>query len=320
MRRYLKILSVGGLLAIIVLLIMALTHLQAIEDWQKLRGYNPPAAITELADQDTMTAYTRHVFYVNHPQIVSGVANFRKDCPESEQTIVLGCYRSGQNGIFIYNVPNSQLYGIAQVTAAHEVLHAAYARLSSKDKAYVDGLLQDYYKHDLTDQRILGEIKLYKQTEPNNVVDEMHSVFGTEADNLPKPLENYYKRYFSNRSVIVNFSQNYQSEFASRINRVKADDQKLAAMKAQIDALEQSLNSQLTVIQSQRAQVQSSNDPGQINRYNAEVTAYNNGVADLQSQISTYNQLVDERNAIAADIASLQNSIDTRLQPKAKAQ
>ncbi len=84
------------------------------------------------------------------------------------------------------------------------MLHAAYNRLNSADKSRIDNSLQKYYQHTLTDQRIKNIIAAYKKTEPNDLVNEMHSIFGTEVAELPPELETYYKQYFSNRSVVVN--------------------------------------------------------------------------------------------------------------------
>lgn len=308
-----KILNILLSLGIFGALVLGVTHAQALEDWWKLRGYSPPASITQLATEDTMTPLATHIFYVNHPALESNVATFRQNCAQSEQTIVLGCYHSAQNGIEIYNVKDTRLNGVQEVTAAHEMLHAAYDRLSSKDKQNIDGMLQDYYKNSLTDQRIKDTIESYKKSEPNDVVNEMHSVFGTEVTSLPAPLENYYKRYFTSRAAIVAFANGYEGEFTSRTNQINADDQQLAAMKAQIQADEQSLAAQLSQLQSDRNRIEHSGTEAEIAQYNAQVTAYNSGVRRLQNEISAYNALVEQRNTIAAELRSLQGSLDTRL-------
>lgn len=296
---------------------------QALTDWWQLRNYTPPANIASLASQDTMTSYARHVFYVNQPVLETDAAQFRSDCSESEKTIVLGCYHSNQAGIFIFNVSDARLAGVQQVTAAHELLHAAYDRLSSKDKDYVGGLLEDFYGQ-ITDQRVIDTINAYKETEPNDVVNEMHSVFGTEISSLPPPLETYYAKYFSNRQIVVGFANSYQSEFTARSNQIKADDARLAQLKAQIAQQEQSLQAQAEQIESDRERLDSLRAAGQIAQYNAgvagfnaEINTYNAGVARLKRDISAYNQLVAERNSIAAELASLAKALDTRLTPQA---
>jgi hypothetical protein len=267
-----------------------------------------------------MTTYGKHLFYINHPQLVTGVNSFRQNCPESEQTIVLGCYRPNEMGIYIYNVQDAQLQGIQQVTAAHEMLHGAYGRLSTKDREYVDGLLNDFYNNDEHDQRIIDEINLYKKTEPANVTDEMHSVFGTEISSLPAPLETYYQKYFSNRGAVTAFADGYQGEFTGRINQINADDAQLASLKSQISTQEQSLTNQLNQINSDKARLDSLRSSGQTDAYNSsvpgfnrEVDSYNSSVSKLHSDIASYNSLVASRNAIVGELRSLDSAIDTRL-------
>lgn len=323
MRFFKNTLGIIILLAIIALPLAGWWKAQAIEDWLKLRNYTPPASISVLASDDRMTLQATHDFYVNHPQLITGVSAFRQDCPEAEQAIVLGCYHPVQNGIYIYKVTDSRLAGVQQVTAAHEMLHAAYDRLSSKDKDQVNGWLEDYYKNDLTDQRIKDEINGYKKTEPNDVVNEMHSVFGTEAANLPAPLENYYKRYFNDRSKVIAYAEDYQQVFTIRQAQIDADKIKLDDLHSVITNEEQSLKSQLSQINSDRARLDSERASGQTGRYNsdvpafnAEVDAYNSGVNKLKSDIAEYNSLVNDYNSLAGELRSLEKSIDTRLAPQ----
>lgn len=271
-----------------------------------------------------MTDYAKHVFYVNHPDIESNPSQFQQDCSQSEKTIILGCYHSNQEGIFIYDITDSRLAGVEQVTAAHEMLHAAYDRLSSKDRTYIDGMLQDFYKNQLTDQRVIDTINTYRQTEPNDVVNEMHSVFGTEVPNLPAPLENYYKRYFDDRQTITNFASNYENEFTTREEQVKAYKAQLDQLKSSIQSQENDLDTQLRQINSDRSKLDSERSSGETAQYNSdvpafnrEVTAYNNSVETLRSTIRQYNQIVEQYNAVAKELASLAQSIDSRVQQQA---
>lgn len=306
-------LGLGALLAIAVGALIAFSQKQAIADWWELRGYAPPRDIVTLANQDTFTPSARHVFYVNHPQLIGDVAGFRQSCNFSEQTIVLGCYHPKQLGIDIYNIADQRLNGVVQVTAAHELLHAAYDRLSSKEKQTIDAQLIDFYEHNLDDKRVHQTVDLYKKTEPNEVVNEMHSVFATEIGTLPQPLENYYKRYFSDRSTIAQLAAGYQSEFTTRIDQINAYDEQLADMKKQIEIDEQSLSIQLQGLEADRASIERSGSFSVIQRYNARVSAYNAGVRRLQKEISDYNDLVEKRNTLATELRGLQGLIDTRL-------
>ncbi len=301
-RHYSGIIS---LLLVVGLACLLYLNYQNILDWWRLRGYIEPAIVSQLSSQDTMTAYANRIFKVNHPSLETK-ATFNKNCPNNggEKTIVLGCYHSNQGGIFVQNIVDPRLNGVMQVTSAHEMLHAAYDRLSGNERTKVDAMLLDFYNHDLHDQRLLSTIASYKKTEPSSVVNEMHSVFGTEVANLPDPLEKYYSRYFTNRKQVAKFAAQYQSEFTSRENAIAEEDSNLNNLKAQIDTLESDLTTRLSNINSIQSQLLSLKNNGSIAAYNSEVPTYNqlvnsyNGEVDqVKTLVVNYNALVNTRNS-----------------------
>ncbi|HSW85695.1 MAG TPA: hypothetical protein VLF79_03760 [Candidatus Saccharimonadales bacterium] len=316
----------GNIIPILVLIFFLIgigligLNFQSIQDWIRLRGYQPPNSVSQLADQDTMNAYTKHLFYLNKPQLLNSVESFRQNCPDSIDVIVLGCYHPDQNGIYLYNVQDSALSGVTQVTAAHEVLHSIYARLSAKERAALNSQLQAYYKNGLQDERVKEEVKLYQQTEPSDVLDEMSCTFGTEIAELPAPLEAYYKRYFNNRGAVVAYEQNYRTEFSTRQTAIKNDDQQLADIKKSIDAEQSNLTDELAQLNSDKNRLNSLAANNQVSDYNAlvpvynsEVNSYNQSIVKSRGLIDKYNQLVVIRNQIAGQLTTLAKAIDTRL-------
>jgi hypothetical protein len=323
MKSYGKALTIAATFILLAFPFLIWWKAQALVDWWALRNYTPPVAIASLASQDSMTDYSRHVFYVNHPDLTATVTRFRQECPDSEQTIVLGCYHSNQDGIDIYNVKDPRLEGIQQVTAAHEMLHAAYDRLSSKDRNQVNKMLQDFYGSGRLDQRVLDTIDSYRRLEPNDVVNEMHSIFGTEVANLPAPLENYYKQYFFDRSKLTNYAKGYEDEFTNRINQVNVFDTKLNTLKQQIESEEADLTRRKAKIDADRQNLESLRSSGKFDQYNAsvpnynaEADSYNALITKLKKDIATYNNLVEQRNSIAEELRSLDSAIDTRAIPE----
>ncbi len=318
-----RLVSVVFLLAWIAVLFLGVANRNNILDWWKLRQYQAPAAISILATQDTMTDYGRKIFYVNQPVIDNKTA-FAKACPNNggEQTIVLGCYHGGQSGIFLLKVDDPRLNGVVQVTAAHEMLHGAYERLSSADRKKVDAMLLDYYHNDLHDPRILKTIDSYKKSEPKDVVNEMHSIFGTEIVTLPKGLEQYYKRYFNNRAQIATYAEQYQSEFTGREALVTQYDAQLADLKTQIDASESFLRAKQGEINDRQNQLLARKNSGDtagynagVPGYNALVNEYNTTVQGVRDLISQYNQLVEKRNAVALEEDQLVKSLSNDTSP-----
>ncbi len=319
-RAALKYITIGFLLLLLVTIGLLLLYRQKVLDWWKLRNYVPPAMVVQLASQDTMNSYTRHLFYLNKPQILNSVNSFRQDCPENKNTVVLGCYHSGQNGIYIYNVADPALAGVQQVTAAHEVLHAVYARLSGDERKTLDTQLEDFYKNDLHDPTVEAEIKLYQQTEPNDVFDEMDSTFGTEISSLPAWLNNYYSQFFTNRQAIVDFEQHYQGQITTRENAITADDTQLSSMQQSITSLENTMHTALANLNQLHGQLSDYLKSGNtlsynnnVSYYNSLVDVYNENVNKLQSMVAAYNSLVVTRNQIAGQLTTLDKALDTRI-------
>jgi chromosome segregation ATPase len=209
-----------------------------------------------------------------------------------------------------------------QVTAAHEMLHGAYERLSDADRKRVDAMLTDYYEHGLTDQRVRETIEAYKKSEPKDVVNEMHSVFGTEIANLPANLEHYYTRYFDDRAKVAAFAAQYQAQFTGRKQQIDQYDAQLTTLKNQIDAMETDLQSKQQQINTLQAQLNGQRRSGDVNSYNAGVPGYNSLVNEYNTEIQTaksliqqYNDLVKQRNAVAFEEDQLVKSLSTDALP-----
>jgi hypothetical protein len=319
-RRFILFRGTTLLLIVLVAAFAAVwTQRLRIEDAIKLHNYTPSVIVSSLAAQTTMTDYGQHMFFINHPAVEERT-DFNSNCQaHSEKTIVLGCYHSNQAGIFLFHVTDERLNGVEQVTAAHEMLHAAYNRLSEHDKTQVDSWLMDYYEHDLQDPRIKTTIEAYKVSEPTEVVNEMHSVFGTEVANLPPQLENYYKRYFTNRSAVVAYGNKYDQEFTNRETQVKQDDAILKGYKTQIDANNAKLDSLQGDIKVKQVALSSEKASGNLSAYNAgvdpfnqEIDTYNALATATTTLINEYNSLVKTRNDLAGEVNQLAQAINSQ--------
>ncbi|HUA13281.1 MAG TPA: hypothetical protein VL989_02160 [Candidatus Sulfotelmatobacter sp.] len=295
----------------------------SIFDWWRLRNYHTPTQVQALINDDTMTPLGATLFKINYPSIES-VKTFTLNCPNNdiEQSLVLGCYHPVQEGIFLLNVNTPALNGVMQVTAAHEMLHAAYDRLSASQKTNVDNMLLSFYKHDVHSTVIINEVNIYKKTEPGEVLNEMNSTFGTEIAALPADLNKYYSQYFYDRQKITSYAASYQGALLTRQSQVNADDNLLTRQKAQIDALENELNARLASINSLQTQLSALKSSGNVTEYNAGVpgynalvSEYNSQAAQLQTQINQYNDLVASRNSVALTENQLYQALSGNPQP-----
>ncbi|HUD03474.1 MAG TPA: hypothetical protein VMR51_01685 [Patescibacteria group bacterium] len=287
-----------------------------IHDFIVLRGYKPPQTVAQLAVDDTMSSYGKRLFYVNKPQI-SDKSSFNSECKSTEQTIVLGCYTGSH--IYIYKIVDPTLNGIEQVTAAHEMLHAAYDRLGPSERAHVDALVEAAYKK-LNDPRINALADSYQKQEPGSVPNELHSILGTEVSNVGPDLEVYYSKYFSNRAKIVAYAQNYEQVFENLRSQVEKYDADLALRKSQITQKENDLNAQADQLATQKTNLDNLSASGQTRVYNTAVPNYNKAVdnynvevANIKSLIVEYNNIVQARNGVIIEQQNLAESIDSRV-------
>lgn len=293
----------------------------AIADWYALRDYAPPAKVVALANDTAMSDHGRKLFYVNSPDIDDKTA-FNQDCTIPEATIVLGCF-SVERGIFVLQVDDPRLAGVEQVTAAHEMLHAAYERLNSKEKAQVDGWLEAAFTQ-LNNTRINKTIDGYRSRDPEVVNNELHSILGTESRDVGPELEAYYKRYFDDRSKVVGYSEQYEQVFEDIKAKVDTYDAQLKELKQEIDAQQASLDIEYKRIGETKATMEAYLEADNISAYNARVPGYNSSVraynaalSVLQAKIEQYNNIVKERNSLALEQRELVQAIDSKAIPQA---
>jgi hypothetical protein len=297
--------------------VTALIYRQSIYDWWRLRGYDPSSAIVQLATDTSMNDPTRRLFYVHHPQLEDRTT-FNDSCPSrGEKTIILGCYIT-QHGIHLFDVQDPRLEGIEQVTAAHETLHAAYDRLNPSKREEVNAMLERAYEQ-VSSKRIRDTIESYRSA-GDDMLNELHSILGTEVRELPPDLETYYSKYFLERSKIVAYSEKYEKEFTSRENeaksilsRIEKIAAELQAKRAGIDSKEQDLSHQYDQLERERARTSDAAD------FNTRVAAYNNQVALYRQLVAEFNRLVEEHNsllakynAVAVEENELIKAIDSR--------
>ncbi len=295
------------------LAIFAFLNPYSFPDWWTLRSYTPSAEIEALAKNSFFTSEAERLFYVHDPKLQSS-EEFMSNCPV-EETVVLGCYDG--RGIYIFEVEEEQLDGIEEVTAAHEMLHAAYARLSNSDQQEVVEWLNITFDQ-VSDQRIRDVVATYESQGQDVIDNELHSILATELEELPEFLEDYYSQYFTDRSQVVALSQQYEAVFTALKDQVDNLDMQLSDLSASIRLLEASLETQGDTINTERERISTLLDNDDIPAYNQaipgfnqSIDAYNQDFAQLEVLIAEFNDLVKQRNSIATEQNNLVESIDS---------
>jgi len=293
--------------------------LDQIAVWQ----YKPAPEVVALADRASMNDRGRFLFYTGQP-IIEGTQQFNQECDRKEEGVaILGCYVADK--IFIYDVKDSRLDGIREVTAAHEMLHVAYQRLGGAEREKIDRLLEAEYAKLSEKDKFKDRMAFYARTEPGERDNELHSVIGTEVADLDPELEAYYKTFFFDRSKIVALHDVYQSVFLKIENQAKEIYAELTALGKKIEVKSNEYNG---AVSSLNDDIQSFNERARNNRFSSqsqfttERTALSNRVDSITAMreqvnkdIAVYEELRARYNQTASESKRLNDSLDSSLAP-----
>lgn len=296
-------------------------------DWVRdsfmLLQYAPSEHIASVSERIALSSRGERYFYASLPE-VNATTEFTELCENHEETsVVLGCYVNGR--IYLFNVDNTELDGIVEVTAAHEVLHAAYDRLQRNDRNKVRELLENENKRLSKSAEFRQRMSVYDELSNDELIEELHSVIGTEVAAIDPELEQYYERYFENRQGIVELYQDYQAVFTQ--------------LQEQSRSLADSLDTQAVQI-NQRADAYrqaSSRLDADIDEFNRRVAngefatraafesersllvsrsaALENERLAINAAIDRYNEDKNRLDELAGHLEDLNNSIDSSLAP-----
>jgi hypothetical protein len=318
--------TIGRIVTLVVVLGLALTVVYVWQNWQILLdedtiNRNPPsAAVVEIAERTAMNETGRRIFYASIPQL-NDATDFNNNCSGFEGTmIILGCYVNER--IYVFDITDAQVAPAKYFTAAHEMLHAAYARLSEDERVRVNNLLNAEYDR-LNDPELIETMAGYDVMEPGQRDNELHSIIGTEYAALSPELEEYYARYFTDQDVVAGMAEQYKKIFRD----IKAQRDALEAeMTAEEQAITVAENNYLAEADALSAAITSfnscANQPGCFAtqaQFDAQRTALLNRQAALNTQLNNlnarvenYNNLVAQYNELGGQAATLQNSVNAR--------
>ena len=273
-------------------------------DWLNVKPQASSPDIERLATATAMTRSAQRIFYRQDPTIEQR-REFLKTCSKVPvKGVMMGCYsRRGSVGkIAIQVVTEPRLQGMMEVTAAHEMLHAAYDRFSQSERDRLTPLLESAVTR-VKDERLLKVLNQYKADDRERYINELHSHLGTEILNLGEPeLEKHYEKYFTNRQQTVSFAVKAGST-------LRVIDERAEVLKPEIDRLEIDLKARRVELDSTESQSKSSSQRleeqssalSQI-RENAENGLANGDrstglIAEFENQRSRFNDAVEVHNA-----------------------
>ncbi|HMI08896.1 MAG TPA: hypothetical protein VK497_00675 [Candidatus Saccharimonadales bacterium] len=321
--------SSGHVLGIVaaVLSVMAALFLfvnrQYVVDQVNVWQYQPTDAVVQLSQRSGMSDTGEFYFYASIPSIESTQVFNDKCGRKEESTAILGCYTTQR--IYIYDVKDAKLDGIREVTAAHEMLHATYERMSPGERAKVDTLLEAEYEKLRNNKDLAERMAFYARTEPGERDNELHSVIGTEVSSISPELEAHYEKYFTDRQKVVALHDKYASVF---LDLQRKSSELVSELKALGDSIEADTIIYNSDVSKLNQDIQSFNNRAnnggfssqaqfEAERANLETRTnqLNNHRQQINTDVSRYETLRQELASIASESEALNRSIDSSLAP-----
>lgn len=309
----------------VVSVILLVGVLLVLSPWDRARGQwlqdqytvltqPSPAEVVAIADATGMSETGRLIFLASTPAI-EAAEDFNDDCRvESEGT--LGCFDG--TDIYVYDVTDPRLQGTVEVTAAHEMLHAAYQRLSREERAAVDVLVAEAVDELPPDDPVFDDMAGYPASQ---FPDEWHSRLGTEFGDLSPALEAHYARYFDDRGLVLALDRQSTAlldELTAQLDALAAEVAELdAAVTARSAAYDAALAAYDADVEAFNAKADSGGftSQQQFDAARAGLVARQQALDEertaLNAQIDHYNELVDQLTALDADYADLYQGLDS---------
>ena len=192
-------------------------------------GYEPSVNVAEIEVDLELTQQGRRIFAATRPT-VEGSREFNEHCDSHDVEVsLLGCYTDGR--IYIYEIELAQLASANKVTAAHELLHAAWERMGKSERRAVSELLEQLYQEQR--EWFDDELEVYDGDER---LEEIYARAGTKLKDLPAELETHYAKYFQNRLKIVQFYQDYEAPFLALRSEMEDLAEQINLIAAEIEA------------------------------------------------------------------------------------
>jgi hypothetical protein len=320
-------LVIGLNVLVLVAAVWAATNPQRIADQLAVWQYTPSVTIENYALRDTLTDEGLFLFYASKPR-VSPEAQFDAFCASHKEDVgVLGCYLPNDKTIHLYDVQDDRLAGLEEVVAAHEMLHAAWDRMSLSDRAELGVLLEAEAAKRTDDTALTATLAFYATAEPGERLNELHSIIGTEFGDLSPELEKHYSTYFKDRSAVVAMHVASNRVFVDQAEAVNGLVVDIDALAASIDADYAAYNSSYDQLNSEINDFNARADSGAF-ATQAEFDAERGSLLDRQSgldasytaitaRVAQYNAMVAQLDALNAEGEQLNEAINITPHPSA---
>ena len=283
------LLSLITQVGVIVLGGWGILNASTLRDWLTVGKAVENARIDEYVERAGLSSAGRFYLLAAHPTLHSP-ETFDEACPIREAGIaVLGCYSVSDDTIHLLDITDEALDTLEPVVAAHEALHAIWARLDPEERTTVSTEIEESFTN-ISNPDLLGRLAPYETLTPAERVAELFAILGTESATVTPALEEFYARYFDNRQACVELAESAANTIAEISNSIES-------VGSQI------LSVEVTVKDAQKAYTQDTRTLAQdIEAFNAH--------AEIPGYFPSSSDFTRERNSLRLRQSELEKSRD----------
>jgi len=301
--------------AVLVLGGWGIFHASMVRDWLTVGKAAENERIDEYVARAGLSSAGRFYLLAARPMLHSP-DTFDKSCPNREAGIaVLGCYSVADDTIHLLDITDDVLTTLAPVVAAHEALHAIWARLDPLERTTVSAEIEKSFTA-ISDANLLGRLEPYGSLTPDQRVAELFAILGTESATLTPALEEFYSRYFDNRQACVELAISSANTIAEISNSIKSVGGEILAVELTVkDARETYTLDKQTLQRDIESFNAHANVPGYFpssSDFRRERNSLRLRQAELEESRVSLNKLIARYNALVEKMAVL-NARATRL-------
>lgn len=311
-----EILGAVGAFVVLAIISQVLTS-GLVSDWWRTLWYRPTAMVSAIEDELELTTKGWRIFASTQP-VVEASEDFNYHCHSYDDEVsVIGCYVGGR--IYIYEITLNELEAANTVTAAHELLHAAWERLPNLTKKRLTPILEQVYRghREWFDE----ELETYDDDER---IEEIYTRAGTKLAELPEKLERHYAEYFRNRQQIVAYYEAYEQPFKVLQDELDELETRILAEKAQLATERRQYEQRLMILDTKIDQFNACAEQAGCFQTDAEFQSQRQVLAgtqqelekvrdDLNERISENNDRIAEYAEKSLQLGELHNSMNSNL-------
>ena len=297
--------AIAAQLVIIAAGAWAVTNRGIVRDWLVVGKVIETETLASYVDDAGLSEQGRFYLYAAKP-ILHTVDTFNEACPAKEQGIaVLGCYIGKDDRIHLLDITDETFSVMEPVVAAHEMLHAVWARFDDAERERVGAAIKASYA-EITDPVVRERVDVYRDENGEIPVTELFAILGTEVPIVNNELTAVYDRYFDRRGACVALAAEASTVITTIVTEIERVGKELVAMQTEIDAERANYESATAALNTAIDRFNAnSNTPGYYTSQSTFVRdrdALNARKAELEVQRTALNARVDEFNVLVEQL------------------